>query len=175
MLETLISSKTRIKLLLKFFLNSQSNGYLRSLETEFGESSNAIRLELNKFEKAGMLKSATQGNKKVFSANKKHPLFDSIHGLMVKYVGLDQIIENISHALGNLKEVYLIGDYAQGRDSGIIDLLFIGESLNTNLLAHLTQKAEKQIKRKVRYVHFKDKQKLHTPLSEQAHLLLWQQ
>ena len=50
MLDTLITSKTRIKLLLKFFLNAQTKSYLRSLEGEFGESTNAIRLELNKFE-----------------------------------------------------------------------------------------------------------------------------
>ena len=174
MLETLISSKTRIKLLLKFFLNSKSRGYLRSLENEFGESSNAIRLELNKFEKAGMLMSDTEGNKKIFRANKNHPLFESLHGLMVKYVGLDRIIENITHSLGDLKKVYLIGDYAQGRDSGIIDLLFIGNELNTDLLLHFIKRAEEQIKRKVRYVHFTDEEGLSTPLAEQPHLLLWQ-
>ena len=53
MIEALISSKTRIKLLLKFFLNSKTTSYLRGLEAEFGESSNAIRIELNRFEKAG--------------------------------------------------------------------------------------------------------------------------
>jgi len=50
MIESLITSKTRIKLLLKFFFNSQTKSYLRSMEKEFGESSNAIRIELNRFE-----------------------------------------------------------------------------------------------------------------------------
>ncbi len=49
--------------------------YLRSLENEFGESSNAIRIELNRFEEAGMLVSFTEGNKKLFKANTEHPLF----------------------------------------------------------------------------------------------------
>ena len=48
MLDTLISSQTRLKLLLKFFLNSSTSSYLRDLESEFGESTNAIRLELNR-------------------------------------------------------------------------------------------------------------------------------
>ena len=69
MIETLISSKTRIKLLLKFFLNSNTTSYLRGLEGEFGESSNAIRVELNKLEEAGMLSSEVKGNKKMFKAN----------------------------------------------------------------------------------------------------------
>ena len=69
MLDTLISSKTRVKLLLKFFLNSNTRSYLRSLETEFGESTNAIRIEINRFEQAGMLSSELVGNKKMFRAN----------------------------------------------------------------------------------------------------------
>ena len=56
MIETLISSKTRVKLLFKFFLNKETTAYLRGLENEMGESTNAIRIELNKFEKAGLLK-----------------------------------------------------------------------------------------------------------------------
>ncbi|MEO1808004.1 MAG: ArsR family transcriptional regulator, partial [Bacteroidota bacterium] len=87
MVETLISSKTRIKLLLKFFLNSKTTSYLRNLESEFGESTNAIRVELNKFEKAGMLNSKMEGNKKMFRANIQHPLFKEIHSIVMKYVG----------------------------------------------------------------------------------------
>lgn len=173
MLETLISSKTRIKLLLKFFLNSNARGYLRSLESEFGESSNAIRLELNKFEKSGMLTSEMDGNKKVYHANHQHPLYDNLHNLMLKYVGLDRIVENISQKLGDVQAVYLVGDYAKGRDSGIIDLLIIAPELDLNYLLKLIQKAETQIDRKVRYIHYHNISEMKTPLAEQQHLLLW--
>ena len=84
MLDTLITSKTRIKLLLKFFLNSNASSYLRNLEGEFGESTNGIRLELNKFEKAGLLSSRISGNKKLYSANTAHPLFNDIHNILLK-------------------------------------------------------------------------------------------
>ena len=95
MLESLITSKTRIKLLLKFFLNSSTKAYLRGLESEFGESTNAIRLELNRFEKAGMLSSQNEGNRKVFSANTSHPLFPEIQNLLRKHLGIDQLIEDL--------------------------------------------------------------------------------
>ncbi|MFZ4634996.1 MAG: ArsR family transcriptional regulator, partial [Saprospiraceae bacterium] len=58
MIDALISSKTRIKLLLKFFLNSNTTAYLRNLESEFGDSTNAISIELNRREEAGLLLSA---------------------------------------------------------------------------------------------------------------------
>ncbi|MBK8611204.1 MAG: hypothetical protein IPL84_15000 [Chitinophagaceae bacterium] len=114
MIETLISSKTRVKLLLKFFLNSRTKAYLRSLETEFEESTNAIRLELNRFEKAGMLESDMEGNKKFFKANPKHPLFSNLQQIVRKYVGIDTIIENVINNLGQVEEVYVTGQFARG-------------------------------------------------------------
>ena len=126
MLDTLISSKTRIKLLLKFFLNSNTTAYLRGLESEFGESTNSIRLELNRLEDAGMLASNHVGNRKVFKANTKHPLFSEIHNILLKHIGIDRIIEDVVERLGDVEMVYLVGDFAKGKNSRIIDLLFIG-------------------------------------------------
>src|SRR5210317_1245410 len=113
MLDTLITSKTRIKLLLKFFLNSNSRSYLRNLESEFGESTNSIRIELNKFEKAGLLQTELDGNKKYFRANTKHPLFKDIHSIMLKHLGFDKIIERVINKLGHLNKVYVTGDFAK--------------------------------------------------------------
>lgn len=150
MIETLITSKTRIKLLLKFFLNSQARSYLRNLETEFGESTNAIRLELNKFEKAGMLTSEFEGNKKLFKANTSHPLFKDINNIVFKYVGLDWIVEHIVSKLGNLQKIYLSGSFANGLDGDTIDLVIIG-NVNEEYLKELCEKVEKKISRKITY------------------------
>lgn len=160
--------------MLKFFLNAQSKGYLRSLEHEFGESTNAIRLELNKFEAAGMLKSEHEGNKKVFSANCKHPLFENLHNLAIKYVGLDRIVNNITERLGDVEAVYLVGDYAEGRDSGIIDLFVLAPHLNIEYLINLLSKAELEIERKIRYAHFKTQFEIQKLLDQQSHLLIWE-
>jgi hypothetical protein len=153
MIESLISSKTRIKLLLKFFLNSSTRAYLRGLEDEFGESTNAIRLELNKLEKVGMITSEVEGNKKFFKANVKHPLYFDINSIIKKFVGIDTIIENIINQLGEVDKVYISGDIARGLNSHIIDLEIIG-NVNNNYLAALVHKAEPLVKRKIRYIVF---------------------
>lgn len=150
MIEALISSKTRIKLLLKFFLNSSTRAYLRGLEEEFGESSNAIRVELNKLEKVGMIESKVEGNKKYFTANKKHPLFFDINSIVKKFVGIDTIIENVINQLGKVEYVYLSGDFARGLNSNILDLDIVG-NVNTKYLAELVHKAEPLVKRKIKY------------------------
>ncbi len=155
MLDTLITSKTRIKLLMRFFLNSNESSYLRNLESDFSESTNAIRQELNRFEKAGLLNSFTQGNKKMFQANTGHPLYKDIKNLLIKHIGLDQIIEKVINRLGDLQEVYIVGDFARGIDNSIIDLIFVGDNVNKSYLMKLVEKTEKLIKRKIRYLVYK--------------------
>ncbi len=151
MIDALISSKTRIKLLLKFFLNSHTTAYLRSLESDFGDSSNAIRVELNRLEAAGMLVSSMDGNKKMFRANTDHPLFEEIHSILRKHIGLDQIVEQVVERLGEVEQVFLVGEFSQGLDSPVIDLLLIGE-VNRNYLVSFVERAEALVKRKIRYL-----------------------
>lgn len=151
MLETLITSKTRIKILLKFFLNAKNTAYLRGLSEEFGESTNAIRIELNRFEDSRLLTSESVGNKKIFKANTKHPLFSDLQGILFKYVGIDRIIDQVVGRLGDPKRVYLVGSYARGVDSGIIDLVFVGK-IDRSYLVSLLEKSEKAIQRKIKYI-----------------------
>ena len=130
MIDSLITSKTRIKLLLKFFLNPGSTDYLRNIEAEFGESSNAIRVELNRFEKAKLLKAKMEGNKKIFRANVKHPLFSDINSILLKQTGLDHIIERVAKNIGDMKCLYVYGDAAKGKNPCIIDVIFVGDKID---------------------------------------------
>lgn len=173
MIETLISSKTRVKLLLKFFLNKSNTAYLRGLESEFGESSNAIRLELNRLEKAGMLSSNVEGNKKFFRANQQHPLFKDVHNIVLKQIGFDKIVENVVERLGDVDKVFVTGAFAQGLDSPIIDLVLIGD-VNIAYLVQLIEKVEGMISRKVRYVIFDKEEQLYEQWKNNNDpLLLW--
>ena len=151
MLESLITSKTRIKLLLKFFLNSTTTSYLRDLSAEFGESTNAIRLELNHLEEAGLLNFRTEGNKKVFHANLNHPLYGDIHRLLLKHTGIDHVVENVVTNLGGLHSAYVTGSFARGHDNPVIDLLLVGNGIDREYLIQLVDKAEKIISRRIKY------------------------
>ncbi len=174
MLGTLITSKTRIKLLLKFFLNAKNTGYLKNLESEFEDSSNGIRLELNKFEQAGLLNSELVGNKKIFKANTEHPLFSDIHSIILKYTGVDQIIETVIERLGNVNSVYLVGSLAKGLDSKIIDIILVGD-INKEYLLNLIQKAEPIIGKKIKYILYKPEEFIsqETEILAEEHFLIW--
>ncbi len=177
MLETLIPSKTRIKLLMRLFLNPGITAHLRGMAEEFGESTNSIRLELNRFEEAGMLLSDSEKNKKLYRVNKQHPLFLDIHNILLKYIGIDTLIDTIIPKLGNLTAVYMTGDYAKGKDSGVIDLMFIGNDINKQYLGDLVNRAEKLIGKKIKFLHYEQKEwdnLINGEIKLDGYLLLWE-
>ena len=150
MLETLISSKTRVKLLMRMFLNPESRAYLRGLAEEFNESTNSVRLELNRFEQAGMLHAEKDGKKKVFKANTKYPLYNDIRNILLKYTGLQEVIERVIERVGDIREVHLIGDLANGRASEEIALVVIGTP-DYDYIDELVQKAQKITSKNIEY------------------------
>lgn len=175
MLQALITSKTRIKLLLRFFLNSNATSYLRDLASEFGESTNAIRLELNHLEQAGLLKSEMQRNKKIFRANTHHPLFEPVHQLILKHTGIDKIVDFVITKLKGLQSAYVIGSFARGIDHSEVDLIITGLNIDLDSLQELTEKAEKLISRKINITLIKPKESVTYLKNYPEALLLWQQ
>ena len=173
MLESLITSKTRIKLLIKFFINSNTTGYLRNLSEEFGESTNGIRQELNRFEEAKLLESKIAQNKKVYQANTKHPYFKEIHRLLLKYVGIEEIVDNVVNKIGELEKGYIINDFAQGHPSNILDLLLVGKNFDYNYLNKLVRKAEESVTFKIRYIAVSPEEAEQYILDKTKTLLVW--
>jgi hypothetical protein len=173
MLDALITSKTRIRLLVKFFLNPTMKAYLRQLADEFGESTNSVRVELNRLTEAGILECEAVGNVINYKAKQSHPLFPEIRSIVSKMTGLDSIIEWVIQRLGDVENAYLIGEYARGKDSGVIDVILVGK-VDKAYLTELIEKAEDLVQRKVRYLVMNhvdfDQYKLQ---NEEPFLLLW--
>ena len=173
MLDALITSKTRIRLLVKFFLNPTMKAYLRELATEFDESTNSVRLELNRLQEAGLIERESKGNLVMYNAKTSHPLFPEIRKIVTKVTGIDSVVESLIERIGNMEHAYLVGDYAKGKDSGDIDVVLIGD-IDKNILQQHIQKAEDLISRKIRaMVMTSDEFKLYTQNQNEPFLLLW--
>ncbi len=174
LLSGLISSKTRVKLLMRFFLNPQARSYLRELSKEFNVSTNSVREELNQLTQTQLLKAEKNGRNVFYSANTQHTLFPELRSMVQKVMGIDQVVDSIVNRLGNLEKAYLIGDYAEGKDTGIIDLVLVGD-VDSFHLNDLIQKTERYIHRKIRTLVFKVDE-LHSfvaELSKQPQLLIY--
>ena len=151
MLNKLITSKTRLRLLIKFFINQANSGYLNGLASEFNESTNSIRKELNHLSEAGYLQKYKDHNKVGYKANTGHPLFDVLQKVVHKHLGLEEIVERVLERMGPVQKILLVGDYAEGLDSGTIDVVLIGNKLNTEYIEALEEKIEGVIDRKVNF------------------------
>lgn len=149
MLTELFTSKTRIRLLLKLFLNADLSCYLRELATEFKVAPSTLKAELDSLNKAGYLEKKQNGRSILFKANTGHPLFPEIHSIVRKSLGIDKVVDQVKEKLGQVEAVYILDDYAQGKDSGIIDLLIIGQ-IDKGQLERYVELTEGKIERKVR-------------------------
>ena len=152
MLETIITSKTRLNLLIKFFVNITNKSYLNSLANEFGESTNSVRKELNNLTEAGYLVRKDKNNKVLYSANVKHPLFNVLQSIVRKHLGIEDLVDRIIQNIGDIKKIIILGDYAKGIDSGMIDVLIVGKKINREYLDEIHPKIEKKIKRKINFL-----------------------
>ena len=151
MLESLITSKTRLRLLIKFFVSITNKGYLNSLASEFGESTNSVRKELNNLTSAGYLERESIDNKIIYKANISHPLFKTLQKIVRQHLGIEQIIELIYDNIGDVKRVMILGDYAKGIDSGTIEVLIVGDDINKLYLDEIAPIIENKINRKVNF------------------------
>ena len=151
MLGELITSKTRLRLMIKFFVSQANRGYLNGLANEMGESTNSIRKELNHLQNAGYLEKLKVDNKVEYKANTNHPLFNVLQKVVLKHLGLEDVVENVLERMGAVDQILLVGDYSKGIDSGLIEVFLIGNDLNMNYIAQLEDKIEKLIGRKVSF------------------------
>ena len=171
----IIASKTRVKLLMRFFFNPDTRSYLRELSKEFGVSSNAVREELNQLTRTNLLKSEKHGRQVHYRANPDHPLFPELKSMVAKVLGVDQVIDSIVTRLGDLERAYLIDDYAEGKDTGIIDLVLVGD-IDQYHLNDLSRKTERYIKRKIRPLVLRrgEMADFLPKLEKRPHLLIWE-
>lgn len=172
----LITSKTRIRILMRLFLNPEGDAYLRELANEFSVSPSQVKDELSQLGAAGLLESEKRGRQIHYRANTRHPLFPELHSMVHKALGMDRIIDSVVNRLGRLELAFLLDDYAEGKDTGIIDLGLVGDIDTTNL-ADLVRKTERYIGRKIRTLVLtpEEYERISPMLKQRPLLRLWEQ
>jgi DNA-binding transcriptional ArsR family regulator len=148
-LDAVIPSRMRIQILVKLFLNPGVSAYLRALAKEFDVSPNAVRTELGNLSRHKLLVSERDGRNVYYRANIGHPLFPELSSMVRKITGIDELVRSVVDRLGNLESAYLVGDYARGADSGIIDVVLVGD-VDRVQLDDFVAKTEEYIGRKIR-------------------------
>jgi DNA-binding transcriptional ArsR family regulator len=138
-------------------------------------STNSVREELNQLTKTGLLTSQKSGRQVFYKANPEHPLFAELKSMVGKVMGIDQVIDGIITRLGDLERAYLLDDYAEGKDTGIIDLLLVGD-IDQYHLNDLSRKTERYIKRKIRslVLNRNEFKEFEPKLNKSPNILIWE-
>ena len=137
---------------MRFFINQDIGGYLQGLAKELEENSNSIRVELNRLEEAGMLKSSVKGRRKMYHVNSSHPLTTDISKIIRKVTGIDALVDRVVERMGkDLQQVWICGELAKGIDSSTLEVLLVGKGVDMDYVAELIGKVESTINKTIEY------------------------
>lgn len=128
-LEDFITSKVRIEILELFFSNPSEMYHVRGVVREIKEEINAVRRELTRLEKAGVLGKENRGNRVYYWPREEYPMFEDILSMVSKTTGIGvQLIEN-KKKIGKASFVMFSGNFARfkPRDKeDEVDILIVG-------------------------------------------------
>lgn len=152
MLSDIIVSKVRIKLLQTFLAQPDEIYYVRQLVRMVNEEINAVRRELLRMEKAGMVKKENRGNRLYYAFNKNYLFYGDLLSLVNKTVGLGGLMVKNKSKIGRLKYAILSGRFARHLPTkeGAVDLLIVGEA-SLPELSKIIQQEESKIGREINY------------------------
>lgn len=169
MLQDIIISKCRVKLLQVFFSQPQEIFYIRQLVRLTGEEINAVRRELQHLEKVGLAKKENRGNRIYYWMDQDHPLYGDLMSLVSKTVGLGETIIKNRTKFGKIRLAMLSGRFARNLPTkeGGVDLLVVGD-IQLPELAKIIRPEETKLGREINYTamsrqEFDFRKKRHDP------------
>lgn len=152
MLQEIFLSKVRVKLLELFFAQPDNIYYVREIVRSVGEQINAVRAELARMEKIGLLSSEWRANRKYYALKKDYVFFDELLRLVNKTTGLGGAIIRDRVRLGKIKYAMLSGSYIRGLKPGPndVELLLVGVVVLPQL-SLIVKESETKLGREINY------------------------
>jgi len=129
-LSDIITSKVRIKVIELFFSDLSEMYHVRGIVRATGEEINAVRRELERFEKAGILKNEARGNRLYYWVRDDYEFFGDLISMVSKSIGLGAEILNNTKKLGKLNFVMFSGKFARRKSrkrDDQVDVLIVGD------------------------------------------------
>jgi predicted nucleotidyltransferase len=147
----LFGSKLRAKILGWFFLHTEERFYVRQLAGLLEEDLANLSKELKRLEQLNVLGSVMQGNQKYYFVNEKNPVFKELRGLVIKTIGLIDILQQEFKAISRkIKLTFIYGSFAKEKVNlkSDIDLMVVGKVSFSEVTA-IVARAEKKLGREI--------------------------
>ncbi|MBU3904945.1 MAG: nucleotidyltransferase domain-containing protein [Nanoarchaeota archaeon] len=171
MLEKLIGSKARIKILELFLFYSEKNFYLREIARLTNENTNSIRRELNNLIDLGLLTKQKKGNIILYEINKKSPLYEPLKIMFMRTESLGKHLKELLKTK-NIKYALIYGSFASGKETekSDIDLLIIGTIKQVDIVDMISS-FERKMLREINYIIWNENE-FEKRIKEKNHLLI---
>ncbi len=154
MLETILGSKLRSKVLGWLFTHPDERYFVRQLTGLLREDSTNVSRELIRLEKTGVLVSTKEGKQKYYQANRKSSIYDELHGLIVKTTGVADVLRSaLAPSAGRIKVAFIFGSIASGNEdrTSDIDMMVVG-AISFGDAVSLLSPAEEKLGREINSV-----------------------
>lgn len=146
MLEHLIISRVRMKILSLFFLNPDKKYHLREIQRQTNEAMNAIRREMQHLQDSGFASAEARGNRKYYTMRHDNPFYFDLIELINKSEGLGKALLAKKAKLGKVRFIMLSGNYVRGvkHSQQDVDLLIVGHVVLPEVLQVLKQEEQRR-------------------------------
>jgi predicted nucleotidyltransferase len=128
-MSVLLSTKLRKKLLTYSFAHSDEDYYVRELSSLIEEDPGNLSRELRILEEEGLYTSVTRGRVKLYSLNKKYPLFRELKKIIFKTEGMEGTLKEVVGRVKGISFALIYGSYAKNKEkkTSDIDLVVVGK------------------------------------------------
>lgn len=152
-------TKNQASILEIFFNHPDDAFYLRELARILGKEPGVFQRDINKLTEENILSSYYQAKSRFFKLNKKYPLYSELKSIFFKTVGIEGTLKKELKEIQGIKEAYIYGSFAQGREksSSDVDVLIIG-SVNEDRLIDMISSLESKLAREVNYTLMTEKE-----------------
>lgn len=151
-LSSALFSNVQQRVLALIFGHPERSFYTSEIVRNVRSGTGAVERELSRLERSGLVSTERIGNQKHYRANRASPIFEELHSLVMKTVGLTEPLRQCLAAYADkIKAAFVYGSVAKGTDtaSSDIDLMVIGDDLTYADLYAGLEKAEAILKRPV--------------------------
>lgn len=152
MLNKILVSEVRVKILKLLLLNPKRSFHIRAIVRHVESEINAVRRELENLFEVSLVTRRQSSNRIFYQINTEHPFYTELLSLVAKEDGIGAAIMKKAKQIGDISYAMLSLEFLRGRKSSALDVdLFIVGTVNLDILNFLIKEEEEKMEREINY------------------------
>lgn len=152
MLKELLISEVRVNILKTMLPDPEKSYHVRALVRAVDTEINAVRRELKRLHRVGLLRKRPSGNRIYYSVDTTSPLYPELLSLIAKEDGLGADIIKNTKKLGDVKFAIISRAFSRGVKTSVLDVdLFLVGEVNLSVLQEIVARYQSRLQQEINY------------------------